>query len=309
MTAVAERARSAAGRTGRRRAARRRDTLTGYAFVAPNMLLMGLFLFVPIVFAVQLSLQETKGFGAPEWVGLDNFVRMGGDPVFWQSLGNTLVFTIVTVPIEMAGGLALAVLLNSGLPASGVFRTIIVLPLVISGVASGMIAVTIFSQGSGIINKAIVGLGLPAVAWQSDGTAAFVSVMITAIWLRIGFNMVIYLAGLQSISPELYEAARIDNASRWQLFRFITVPLVGPSTFFLLIMNVIASFQVFDVVFVMTGGGPGYATSVLGTYAYRNGFQIREQGYGAAIGVVILVITLIFTYVQWRASRTRDLVE
>ncbi|PSL38115.1 carbohydrate ABC transporter membrane protein 1 (CUT1 family) [Labedella gwakjiensis] len=309
MTTAAVRDRAGVPASGRRRAARRRDTLTGYAFVAPNMLLMGLFLFVPIAFAIQLSLQDTQGFGDPEWIGLGNYARMAADPIFWQSLGNTLVFTAITVPIELAGGLALAVLLNSGLPASGVFRTLIVLPLVISGVASGMIAVTIFSQGSGIINKALVSLGLSPVAWQSDGTAAFVSVMITAIWLRIGFNMVIYLAGLQSISPELYEAARIDNANRWQLFRYITVPLVGPSTFFLLIMNVIASFQVFDVVFVMTGGGPGYATSVLGTYAYRNGFQIREQGYGAAIGVVILVITLIFTYVQWRASRTRDLVE
>lgn len=309
MTTAAVRDRTGVPASGRRRAARRRDTLTGYAFVAPNMLLMALFLFVPIAFAIQLSLQDTQGFGDPEWIGLGNYARMAADPIFWQSLGNTLVFTAITVPIELAGGLALAVLLNSGLPASGVFRTLIVLPLVISGVASGMIAVTIFSQGSGIINKALVSLGLSPVAWQSDGTAAFVSVMITAIWLRIGFNMVIYLAGLQSISPELYEAARIDNANRWQLFRYITVPLVGPSTFFLLIMNVIASFQVFDVVFVMTGGGPGYATSVLGTYAYRNGFQIREQGYGAAIGVVILVITLIFTYVQWRASRTRDLVE
>jgi multiple sugar transport system permease protein len=190
-----------------------------------------------------------------------------------------------------------------------VFRTIIVLPLVISGVASGMIAVTIFSESSGIINKVVSSLGLSPVAWQSDGSAAMISVMITAIWLRIGFNMIIYVAGLQGVSPELYEAARIDGATRWHQFRYVTVPLVGPSTFFLLVMNVISSFQVFDIIFVMTGGGPGFATSVLGTYAYRNGFQIREQGYGAAIGIVILLITLLFTYVQWRTSRTRDLVE
>jgi ABC-type sugar transport system permease subunit len=121
--------------------------------------------------------------------------------------------------------------------------------------------------------------------------------------------MIIYLAGLQSVSPELYEAAELDGAGAWQRFRAITVPMVGPSTFFLLVLNVIASFQVFDLVFVLTGGGPGYSTSVLGTYAYRNGFQIREQGYGAALGVVILVVTLIFTVVQWRTNRTRDLTE
>jgi ABC-type sugar transport system permease subunit len=146
------------------------------------------------------------------------------------------------------------------------------------------------------------------VAWQSDGLPALISVVIVAIWLRIGFNMIIYLAGLQGIEPQLYEAARIDGASRWQQLRSITVPLVGPSTFFLLIMNVIASFQVFDLIFVMTGGGPGNSTSVLVTYAYRNGFQIREQGYGAAIGIVILIITLLFTFVQWKTSRTRDQV-
>ncbi len=302
------------GRTGapapfRPRTARGREALAGYGFLAPNLLLMALFLFVPILYAIQLSFQATRGFGTPEWVGLDNYARMVADPVFWQSLGNTLLFTVVTVPIELVGGLGLAVLLNSVLPARGVFRTIIVLPLVISGVASGMIAVTIFSETSGIVNKVLLAIGASPVSWQSDGAAAMISVMMAAIWLRIGFNMVIYIAGLQSVSPELYEAARIDGANRWQQFRALTVPLVGPSTFFLLIMNVIASFQVFDIVFVMTGGGPGFSTSVLGTYAYRNGFQIREQGYGAALGVVILLITLVFTYVQWRTSRTRDLVE
>ncbi len=296
-------------RSGASRWARIREAAVGYGFLAPNLALMAVFLFWPIIWAIQLSFQETQGFGQPEWVGFDNYTRLLGDPVFWQSLGNTLVLTLLTVPIDMIGGLGLAVLLNSVLPARGVVRTIIVLPMVISGVASGMIATIIFYQSTGIINKTLVAVGLPAVEWQSAGVPAMISIVIVSIWLRIGFNMIIYLAGLQGISPELYEAARIDGASRWQQFRSITVPLVGPSTFFLLIMNVIATFQAFDLIFVMTGGGPGYSTSVLGTYAYRNGFQIREQGYGAAIGVVLLLITLAFTYVQWKTSRTRDLVE
>ncbi|MBQ9917593.1 MAG: sugar ABC transporter permease [Microbacterium sp.] len=291
-----------------RRTARLKESLVGWAFVSPNLILLSVFLFIPILWAVQLSFQETKGFGSPEWVGLDNYVTMVGDPTFWRSLINTLVFTIVTVPIEMGLGLGLAVLLNSLLPARGVWRTAIVLPMVISGVASGMIAVILFYQSNGLFNKILTAAGLSPVGWQSEGIPALISVMVVSIWLRTGFNMVIYLAGLQGVSPELYEAARIDGADRWQQFRSITVPLVGPSTFFLLIMNVIASFQVFDVIFVMTGGGPGDATSVLVTYAYRNGFQIREQGYGAAIGVVILLITLAFTFIQWKTSRTRDQV-
>lgn len=314
MTAVTAResetaAPGASGPRAARRVARLKENLVGWGFIGPNMILMTVFLFVPIVWAIQLSFQETKGFGDPEWVGLDNYAKLVGDPVFWQSLWNTIVFTVVTVPIDMAAGLGLAVLLNSVLPARGIWRTMIVLPMVISGVASGMIAVILFYQTNGLINKLLEAVGLPAVAWQSDAVPAMISVMAVSIWLRVGFNMIIYLAGLQAISPELYEAARIDGASRWQQFRSITVPLVGPSTFFLLIMNVIASFQVFDVIFVMTGGGPGNSTSVLVTYAYRNGFQIREQGYGAAIGIVILIITLVFTFLQWKTSRTRDLVD
>ena len=312
MTALTARGRGSAALSPRPRAARRaarlRESLVGWGFLAPNLALRAIFLFLPILWALQLSFQDSQGFGSPEWVGLKNYARLIGDPVFWQSFGNTIVFTILTVPITMVGGLGLAVLMNSVLPARGVFRTLIVLPMVISGVASGMIATIIFYQSNGIINKVLSAVGLNPVAWQSEGWPALISVVIVAIWLRIGFNMIIYLAGLQGIEPELYEAARIDGAGRWQQLRSITVPLVGPSTFFLLIMNVIASFQVFDLIFVMTGGGPGNSTSVLVTYAYRNGFQIREQGYGAAIGIVILVITLLFTLVQWRTSRMRDQV-
>ena len=132
--------------------------------------------------------------------------------------------------------------------------------------------------------------------------------VLVTLWWRVGFNMLIYLAGLQGVSPDVYEAGRLDGASTWQQFRHLTVPLVGPSSFFLLIMNVIYSFQVFDLVFVMTGGGPENATSVLVTYAYDNGFVTRDQGYAAALGLVLLLIMLAFTAVQWRISRTRDLV-
>ncbi len=295
-----------------RRGTRRRalsDALTGYTFLLPNLVLLGVFLFLPLVWAVQLSFQETGGFGGGEFVGLANYTRLFGDAVFWQSTLNTALFTVVTVPLSMIIGLALAVLMNSVLPARGLFRTIIVLPMVISGVATALVGVLIFDQNIGIINKLLRVVGLSAAPWQSDGAAAILSVVLVTLWIRSGFNMLIYLAGLQGVSPELYESARLDGAGPWNQFRYITLPMVGPSTFFLLIMNVIYSFQVFDIVYVMTGGGPGYSTSVLVTYAYQNGFVTRDQGYAAAIGIVLLLITLTFTAVQWRASRTRDLVE
>ena len=181
--------------------------------------------------------------------------------------------------------------------------------MAISGVATALIGVPVFDENNGIANKLLEAVGLGGLPWQSSGPAAFASVVLVTLWWRTGFNMIIYLAGLQGISPELYESARIDGANGRQLFRYVTWPMVGPSTFFLLIMNVIYSFHVFDIIFVLTKGGPGYATNVLVIYAYNNGFVTRDQGYATAIGMFLLVVTLVFTVVQWRASRTRDLVD
>lgn len=283
-----------------------RETLTAYGFMAPNLFLLSLFLFLPLGWAFLISFQESGGFGGTAWVGLANYSQLINDSAFWRSLLNTIVFTVITVPLGMALGLGLAVLMNSVLPARKLFRTIIYLPMVISGVATALVGLLLFDQNTGIINKILDTTFLGGLPWQSDGTAAMTSVILVTLWIRVGFNMVIYLAGLQGISPELYEAARLEGANAWQQFRHITVPLVGPSSFFLLIMNVIYSFQVFDTIFVLTGGGPGRSTSVLVTYAYENGFVTRNQGYAAAIGIVLFLFTLIFTALQWRGNRNRD---
>ena len=292
--------------TARARNGARRRTLASYGFLGPNLVLLGVFLFLPLGWAFLISFQESSGFGASGWVGLQNYQRLVTDPTFWQSALNTAVFTLITVPLSLALGLALAVLMNSVLPGRKLFRTLIYLPMVISGVATALMGVLLFDEATGIINKLLREGGLAGIPWQSQGSAAFASIVLVTLWIRVGFNMVIYLAGLQSISPELYEAAKLEGASSWQQFRYLTVPLVGPSTFFLLIMDVIYSFQVFDTIFVMTGGGPGRSTSVLVTYAYENGFVTRDQSYAAAIGIVIFLLTLVFTALQWRGNRTRD---
>ena len=287
-------------------AARSRETVAAYAFLSPNLLLLGLFVFVPLAGTVVLSLQKTDGFGSGTFVGAANYVRLVSDPLFWRSAVNTVLFTVLVTPLSMGLGLAAAVLLNSALPIRPVLRSAVILPMAISGVATALMGLLIFDENSGLINLLFRSLGLPGVQWQSGGTAAFASVVLVTLWWRVGFNMLIYLASLQGVSPDVYEAGRLDGANNWQQFRFLTVPLVGPASFFLLIMNVIYSFQVFDLVFVMTGGGPENATSVLVTYAYDNGFVTRDQGYAAALGLVLLLIMLIFTAVQWRISRTRD---
>ncbi len=242
-------------------------------------------------------------------MGLENYLALLRDPVFWEALRNTAVFTLGTVPVGMALGLGVAVLLNSVLPGRALYRSIIFLPLVISGVATGVLGSWLFDQYNGFVNRALAAVGIEGPAWQSSGGWAMVSVIIMTIWIRLGFDMIIYLAGLQGIPPDVYEAASIDGAGPWATFRRITVPLLGPSTFFLLVMNLLYSFQVFDTVFAMTAGGPGNATTTLVTYAYRTGFDEKgpgQLGYAAAVGVVIYLITLLITALQWRFSRTRD---
>ena len=200
-----------------------------------------------------------------------------------------------------------ALLLNGPLPVRGVFRSVLIVPMAVSGVASALIGKLVFDENSGLVNTVLAALGLPGVDWQSGGVPAFASVVLVTLWLRVGFNMLIYLAGLQGIGRDLQEAATLDGARGWQRLRYVTVPLLGPSSFFLLVIDVVYSFQVFDIVFVLTAGGPQDATSVLVTYAYDTGFVTRDQGYAAAIGVVLLLVAIAFTTIRWRTSRTRDL--
>jgi len=296
-------------RSGRSRAGRARgETATAYAFLTPTLGLLGVFVFFPLGAALLLSLQRTNGFGDGVYVGLQNYSRLLSDPLFWRATANTALFTLIVTPLSMAFGLGIAVLLNSVLPLRSLFRSIVIVPMAVSGVATALIGVLVFDENTGILDKLTRTLGLPEVAWQSGSAAAFASVVLVTLWWRTGFNMLIYLAGLQGIGPELYEAAHMDGANAWQRFRHVTVPMLGPSSFFLVVVNVIYSFQVFDIVFVLTGGGPQNATSVLVTYAYDNGFVVRDQGYASAIGVFLLVVSMVFTAVRWRTSRTRDLV-
>jgi multiple sugar transport system permease protein len=290
------------------RARRGRLDWSGPIFSAPSLVLAGVFLLLPLVLAFVYSFAEIAPLsGQTTWVGLENYAQMVSDPTFYRSVLNTALFTILTVPGGMALGLAFAVLMNSVLPGRKVIRTVIYLPLVISGVAVGLIGTFLYNETVGVFDQILTSIGLPGIPWQSSGPAAFASVVLITLWIRVGFNMIIYLAGLQAVPEELYEAAQTEGAGGWQRFRNITLPLLGPSSFFLLIMNVIYSFQVFDTIYVLTNGGPGSATEVLGTYAYKTAFgAARDQGYGAAIGVVIFLLTLAFTILQWRNSRTRD---
>jgi ABC-type sugar transport system permease subunit len=293
--------------SGPRADIRRGDARTAWGMLAPNAVLIVLFLLVPLGWAFVLSFQAKRPFGPGEWNGLDNLTRLLGDPVFWRATVNTLVFTVATVPVTVVVGLALALLLDKAMPARTVFRTIVYLPVVVSTVVVALIGLLLFDESVGIINSVLRGLGIGPVSWQSDGTLAMISVVVVVLWTRIGFAVLIYLAALQDVDKEMLEAATVDGANTWVLIRKMIVPTLRPTTFFLVVINMIWSFQIFDIVYVMTNGGPGYSTTMLVTYAYNQGFgPARNFGYGATVGIVLFLLTLVITAVQLRSNRRRE---
>lgn len=274
-----------------------------YIFISPNILVFAAFMLFPILFAFYMSFHEWSLIGVPQFNGLDNYVRMVHDELFWQSLGHTVVFTAGTVPTSIALGLAAALLLNRELPARGLLRSVIFLPVIVSGVVTALVAAWIFNDNYGVINSLLKAAGLEPIPWLSSPTWAMPSIIITTLWIRIGFCMVVYLAGLQGIPSEYYDAAQVDGASGWRQFRHITWPLLVPTTFLLLVINVIFSFHVFDLIYVMTGGGPGFSTTVLVQYIYESAFASREMGYASAMGIVLYLLIVVLTVFQWRVSR------
>lgn len=288
--------------------ARNQRRLTPYIFIAPNMLIFTVFLFFPMLLAIYMSFNQWSLIESPTFIGLGNYVAMFQDPQFWQSLWNTLLYTVGTVPTSMALGLVVAIGLNRALPGRGLMRSIFFMPVVVSGVAVALVGAWIFNDSYGVINNALTAVGLDPVPWLTSQAWAMLSLIVITLWIRVGFNMVVYLAALQSIPPDLYEAAQMDGASGWAQFRNITWPLLSPTTFLLVILNVIYSLHVFDLIFVMTGGGPGFSTTVLVMYLYQAAFQNLQMGYASAMGVVLFVLLLSFTAFQWRITRQGEQV-
>lgn len=282
-------------------------TLTAYAMVAPNLLLIGIFLLVPLVWGLVMAFQAKRSFGPGTWSGLDNLTRLVGDDVFWRALTNTAVFTLATVPASVGIGLALALLMDRALPGRGVFRTIVYLPIAVSTLVTSLVGLLLFDESVGMVNGLLVDAGLGPVSWQTDGRLAMLTVVLMTLWTRIGFSMLVYLAALQDVDREVMEAAQVDGAGPFARVRHVVVPWLRPTTFFLVVINMIWSFQVFDVVYVMTNGGPGYDTTMLVTYAYDEGFgAARNFGYGATVGLVLFVLTLAVTLFQVRINRKSE---
>lgn len=288
---------------GRMSPRRRRDYLTFLIFIAPNFILFGIFTFWPFVYSFALSLTKWNMIGEARYIQFRNYERMWNDPVFWQVLKNTVLLAVGVVVIKLVLALALALLLNQKVAGRGLYRAIIFSPTFTTSVAVAMVWSWIFDPFYGVLRVPLSWLGLASPEWLSDVNWSLPAIIIVTIWSGLGYDMVIFLAGLQGVPKVFYEAARVDGATGWQVFRSITFPLLSPTTFFLTITSIISAFKTFDIVSVMTSGGPLNSSNVLIHYIYQNAFQWFRMGYASALAVVFFIIILIITIIQFRISR------
>lgn len=267
------------------------------------MLIFSVFVLLPLVIALYLSFTDYDVFTRMDWIGIANYQDVFDDEYFWRALWNTATYTVWSIPLAMALGLGLALLLNQKLRGLGIYRTVYYVPVVTSMVAVAMIWVQLFDPLYGVISNAMEAVGIKGVDWLGDPRLAMPSIIAVSVWQVLGWNMIIYLAGLQSIPEYLKEAAAIDGANRWQTFWSITLPLLQPTTFFIFVTSFINAFQVFDVVYVMTQGGPAGATATLVHEIYNSAFKALDMGYAAAMSFVVFGIILVVTLFSFRFMR------
>ena len=294
--------------TGRKRRRRIRD-FTAYTFVAPAMSFLIIFLFIPLVAAIYLSFTDYDLLTAPNWVGLANYDQLFKDDLFWRGLRNSFIYLVVT-PILIVLSIALAIVVNRQIIGVGVFRTIYYIPAVTSVVAVGMIFEFVFAEPSGLINGFLLSTGLieRPINFLTHPDSTLISIMMVTIWRGIGFYMVIFLSALQAVPDELYEAAAIDGANKFQQHLNVTIPGIRPAIIFVAIISSISALKVFEEIYIMTDGSGGLLDSALTLmfYLYRQAFVNLELGYASAIAVVFSIITLIFSIINLRLLERGD---
>ncbi|MCX4911291.1 carbohydrate ABC transporter permease [Streptomyces sp. NBC_00878] len=280
----------------------RGDGALAALFIAPAMLGFLVFLLWPTLRGIYLSFTRYNLLTPAEWVGLDNYVRMVKDPIFWDSLTVTVEYVFINIGIQTVSALAVAVLLQR-LTQSAVLRGLVLTPYLMSNVVAGIVWLWMLDTQLGIGNEIIAGLGFDRIPFLADETWAIPTIALINVWRHVGYTALLLFAGLQAIPSDMYEAAKVDGASEWRMFWRITMPLLRPVLAVVLIMTVIGSFQVFDTVAVTTAGGPANATNVLQYYIYGAAFGRFQFGYASAMSVALLVVLSAITFVQYRLTR------
>jgi raffinose/stachyose/melibiose transport system permease protein len=293
--------------TSERKSRTFRRHVTGYLFVLPALVVYSAFVVYPTIYTLVLSFFSWTGM-TPQWgpfVGLGNFAAALADPVFWKSITNNIQFVLVRTPLEVGIALLLAVMLNNAMRGWRLWRTLLFVPVVLSLVAVGLVFGRLLDSSSGVFNAILQAVGLKVLAqqWLGDPDVALWTVTGISIWKNIGFSMVILLAGLQSLSQEVVEAAKVDGANEAQATIFVIIPMLRPVIAIAMVLSVISGLKVFDLVFIMTQGGPLYATEVPMTLLYRYAFTFNTMGQAAAVGVMQAAIIMVVSWLQLRFLR------
>ncbi|KLU39600.1 MAG: hypothetical protein AA931_06145 [Peptococcaceae bacterium 1109] len=284
--------------------ASRRQALQGYLFISPWLIGFLVFTLGPLLYSLYVSFSEYSLFGSPYWTGLDNYQRaLFEEPLFWKSLKNTLYFVALNVPLSIIGSLLLAMLLNQNIRGKTVYRTMFYIPSITPVVATTLIWVWILRSDFGLLNMMLEKIGLPAVPWLSSTRWAIPSLVLISLWEIGGQRMLIFLAGLQGINQELYEAADIDGGSVLQKFFHITLPMLSPTLLFNLIISIISSFNVFTTAFIATKGGPANATLFYVLYLFKNAFEWFQMGYASALAWLLFIVVFAVTVLQFVLSK------
>ena len=280
------------------------DNITGYAFLLPSLFGFCAFVVYPILRGFFLSFTNSDGFNAPNFIGLANYVELFQSEVVRKSLLNNLTYSVLYVPGSLILSLLVAILVFNIGKGSRFFKTVLFFPYITSSIAISLIWKQLFLPDSGAINAVLRAIGFTNTPlWLQSTKTALISVVIVAIWHSIGFNMLLFLSGLQSIPADLYEVGLLDGCTGWKKFRYITFPLLTPTIFFVLIMGVIGSFKVFDMIYQMTNGGPGDATTVMVYQIYKEGITHMRVGYASALAYILFAIILIITLIQFKLQK------
>lgn len=295
--------------SGRRRGPKAKKNLreiaAAYVFIAPGLLHSALFIVGMVVISGTLALTRWDLLTSPEFIGFENFWRIVNDDVFWLVLKNTLIYVLLTVPTGIALSLALALAANTKLRGVTFFRTAYFFPYVATLVSVAILFRWLYNSDYGLLNAFLGVFGVDPVDWLGQCSTALPAVAMLSIWKGLGWNMTLFLAGLQGIPAHLYEAAAIDGAGRWRQFRDITWPLLSPTTFFVAVTSVLGAFSVFDSAYILTSGGPERCTTFYMIYTWRHAFEFRNMGYAAALAWVLFSILVVITAVQFKIFNKR----
>ena len=294
-----------AGTSAKKNSLRARKTLVAYSFIMPNLIGFFVFTFVPIVFSLFLSFCEWDSGNPIMFVGLKNFIYMfTKDNSFRISLLNTVYYTVVTVPVTLALSLFLAILMNKPLKGRVFFRSVLFFPYVASLVAIAVVWMALFNPDRGPVNNVLMAIGISnPPRWAASTTWAMPTIIGLTVWKGMGYYMIVYLAALQGVSRDLYEAASLDGANKWQQFINITWPCVTPTTFYILVLLMVSTFKSYDIMYITTQGGPGEATKVLAYHIYNQAFVSAKFGYASAVAMILLAIIVLVTLVQFRFEK------